>query len=740
MSIALSIDCENGQVYAKVVKKTTSWAKEESFTLSAGQTVVFTSPLLVNNQERELEVCLPPTTNSIYTITMKDSGSDSWNDRAWIMVKDAHDIIAIKYIMTAKSVETVDFSMYVPITKDEEWMFTTSFKNNWNQYNFADNAWTSIICGTLIQEVTGTQYFRKAFTGVSGMAAIETRFKYASGIAAYINGVEIFRDNMLADQISQSTPASGSYATADYHGVIRSAAVAQAPQSVLAVELHFTDSASHEIDFNAFLSFKAGIRTDNNCFMYYGDITAAGASFSNPDSAFDFSRSAGTYIQSSNLPKSIFASFDAGVYPLMNAFRIWASSNVNNCPSSFDVAGGDSSASTIWAPLVSATGQTYTSYQWRQFILIAEPSLYKTMRITLNASSGTSTYLYEMQFLTCNPASLTISYPESTYTFNVRYDTVELSVNMYGIGSCQISPQLPNGINFDTTTCAITGVALAGVPQTTYTVTAPAGSQTATGTVTITFTECQGTLLTIIRTYQYSGNIEAFRIRNTATDELLMEVPIGHTNPANTDVANTLCVNAERYDVTLDCSDIHWYQNSYIYVYAMLADGESELMLKARYDGYQSNDNTYYLRRHTINVVDEWYYKMGELPANWYDDNTSGWAQGHLGAFPASTNQIQLYKKTFTISDISSVSGCILSIRYKYGVVVYLNGHEAYRHHMGKGELTASTTTPESYATPSYHTATLPGRFVNEDGSNPVELLKRAPTPSPLPCSRAPLL
>ena len=606
MSIALSIDCENGQVYAKVVKKTTSWAKEESFTLSAGQTVVFTSPLLVNNQERELEVCLPPTTNSIYTITMKDSGSDSWNDRAWIMVKDAHDIIAIKDIMTAKSVETVDFSMYVPITKDEEWMFTTSFKNNWNQYNFADNAWTSIICGTLTQEATGTQYFRKAFTGVSGMAAIETRFKYASGIAAYINGVEIFRDNMLADQISQSTPASGSYATADYHGVIRSAAVAQAPQSVLAVELHFTDSASHEIDFNAFLSFKAGIRTDNNCFMYYGDITAAGASFSNPDSAFDFSRSAGTYIQSSNLPKSIFASFDAGVYPLMNAFRIWASSNVNNCPSSFDVAGGDSSASTIWAPLVSATGQTYTSYQWRQFNLIAEPSLYKTMRITLNASSGTSTYLYEMQFLTCNPASLTISYPESTYTFNVRYDTVELSVNMYGIGSCQISPQLPNGINFDTTTCAITGVALAGAPQTTYTVTATAGSQTATGTVTITFTECQGTLLTIIRTYQYSGNIEAFRIRNTATDELLMEVPIGHTNPANTDVANTLCVNAERYDVTLDCSDIHWYQNSYIYVYAMLADGESELMLKARYDGHQSNDNTYYLRRHTINVVDEW--------------------------------------------------------------------------------------------------------------------------------------
>ena len=147
--------------------------------------------------------------------------------------------------------------------------------------------------------------------------------------------------------------------------------------------------------------------------------------------------------------------------------------------------------------------------------------------------------------------------------------------------------------------------------------------------------------------------------------------------------------------------------------------------LQARFDDNQNNDNTYYLRRNTINVMEEWYYKMGEVPANWYDENTSGWQQAHMGSFPASTNQIQLYKKTFTINDLSVVSGYVLTIRYKYGCIIYLNGNEAWRNHIPAGEISATTTASESYSDILYHTVTLPGRFVNEDGSNPVTLLKQ---------------
>ena len=83
------------------------------------------------------------------------------------------------------------------------------------------------------------------------MAAVITQFQYGHGIVAYINGVEIFRDNMPAGDVSQGTMASGSYATAEYHGVIRPAAVAEAAQSVLAVELHFTDGSIYSINCTA---------------------------------------------------------------------------------------------------------------------------------------------------------------------------------------------------------------------------------------------------------------------------------------------------------------------------------------------------------------------------------------------------------------------------------------------------------------------------------------------------------
>ena len=47
--------------------------------------------------------------------------------------------------------------------------------------------------------------------------------KYQYGIVAYLNGIEVYRDNMPAGQPSASTLASDSYSSCDYRGVIRSA-------------------------------------------------------------------------------------------------------------------------------------------------------------------------------------------------------------------------------------------------------------------------------------------------------------------------------------------------------------------------------------------------------------------------------------------------------------------------------------------------------------------------------------
>ena len=45
--------------------------------------------------------------------------------------------------------------------------------------------------------------------------------------------------------------------------------------------------------------------------------------------------------------------------------------------------------------------------------------------------------------------------------------------------------------------------------------------------------------------------------------------------------------------------------------------------------------------------MQSWQYKMGDVPANWQTE--SGWQTASMGSFPASSNQIQLYKNTFNI-------------------------------------------------------------------------------------------
>ncbi|KNB41174.1 hypothetical protein JH06_5984, partial [Blastocystis sp. subtype 4] len=95
----------------------------------------------------------------------------------------------------------------------------------------------------------------------------------------------------------------------------------------------------------------------------------------------------------------------------------------------------------------------------------------------------------------------------------------------------------------------------------------------------------------------------------------------------------------------------------------MLPEGEQEMVVKGRYDGNQGNVHNVYVRRPSINHSEQWYYKMSEVPTNWHNSDTSGWQQAAKGSFPASSNRIQLYKKTFNIASLNEVSGLIVSIR-----------------------------------------------------------------------------
>ena len=718
------MECSSDKVYAKVIKKTLRWASEESFTISAGNAVEFVSPPLAENEERVMEMCLSITNNHVYTLKMKDSRNDSWSDGAWIAIEDSNEHIIFKNMMTAKSNEETLFALYSPISKNGEWKMEFNFQSGWNQFSFDDSAWSSYTHGSTTQQSSGTLYFRKTFAGVTGMAAVDIQFRYAHGILAFINGVEVFRDNLPSGAVSPTTPASGSYTTSDYHGVIRPAAVAEAGEAVLAVELHFTDASSRPVDFDAFLSYGSGISSDNKCFVSYAEITATSPNYANIAKVFDYTRNSGATALMADLPHTFFVSF-GNVVPIVNGLRIYAHLNPGYCPSSFLVEGGDSPAATSWTPIIGATNQEYTYMAWSQLTVMTEPAFYKTLRGTIRQSQGISTYLYEIQFLVCNNLVTTVSYPEESYSFYARYDPVHLEIVEFGITHCQIQPALPDGLLFDTSSCAITGSAVTGSPETTYSLTATAGTRSLTGTVRLTFLACEGTLLRVVRSYQFSPEKEAFRIRDTSNDAVLLEVPLGNTLPASQEHVDYLCVDAERFDVTVDGSGANWSYGSYLSVFAVLADGEEELMLKTRFDAQQGNDATFYLRRPSVGIKEQWFYRMGDIPSDWFNEDTSGWSVGQRDSFPEAPNQLQLYKHTFPITNRTLVSGVILNVRYRDGVIVYLNGQEAFRNHV-VGALSPTLVATGRYDSLRYRTVTIPGRFVFEDASQEaVSLLKQ---------------
>ncbi|KAK8791354.1 hypothetical protein WA171_002301, partial [Blastocystis sp. BT1] len=513
---------------------------------------------------------------------------------------------------------------------------------------------------------------------------------------------------MADGEPTSSTLATGGYSIYDYRGVIRPSTVAESTSSVLAVEVHFdTTGYSEIIQFNGFLAFYAGIDDTNPCFVVPNDVTATGTGFTNPANAFSWSYSSSSSF--SGASGSLTAELQGPSLPVVNSIRIWPYTSPTTHASLFTIE-GTMFRSTEWNVIMEVEGGSYSSSQWTQWDTITYVNHgYSSVRLTTEKTGTSSVYVNELQFLVCARSIPSfVEYPASSYEYLRKYESVRIVPVMYGYSDCSISPSLPSGVSIDPNTCIISGISTVTGTQL-YTITSSLMNHSITGTLTLSFTDCDGTLYKIVRTYKTSPQNEFFRIRNSYDDTLLFELEAGHSHPASRDWTQYLCMTVDRFDVTLDSTSKYWIPNSYFYLYAMLPDGEEEMVLKGRYDANQGNVHTHYLRRPSINHSEEWYYKMGEVPTNWFGDDTSGWSQAARGSFPTSTNRIQLYKKTFNIASLNEVSGLIVSIRYRYGVIVYLNGNEAWRNGV-IGDLSTSSTVDNSYTDLKYYVVTLPGK------------------------------
>ena len=707
MTVVNSLDCEAGKVYVRVTKKCMDWADEESYQILNGSRVLAAASQFSDNELRNSEFCLTATTNNQYTFNMHDAYGDSWSGGSWVSVSGIYGNIVFKGFMTESVEEDFALSLYYPITKTQEWKTfasASSIPSDWTGLNFGDSSWTPATMGSA-PAMSGTQYFRKTFTGIADMAAYEYDFNYRYGIIAYVNGKEIYRDHMAAGAATPDTASEDAFNAYEYHGVIRPAFEVTVGNNVLAVELHFPSSGENAVEFDAFVAALASsnpLTSTDKCYAYPYTTTVTGEG-TDPASAFDWNKHSSASI-SWGLPITLNYEL-SGPLAFINGMCIWPSDSPLSAPGTFSLE--ELTSSGTWQPILSVAETTYASNKYKSYFAFFAQKAFTSYRLTISATAGsTSLNLYEAQPLVCNtPLPTSMVFEPASYTYYTYYQEVSIRPTLHELSNCSIQPALPAGLTLNNNTCTVSGKAMVILPTTTFTMTSVMLGQSIPGTFTLEIPECNGTFVEFLRTYKISAESEYFTVKDANSQQVMLSVQSGQTD--NQDWSTTLCLTGSKYEIDMGSTgDYFWQESSFLYVQAPLLGDENEVIARMRFD-----DNLGLATHRIINVQwsvaphTTWEYKMGEVPANWQTE--SGWQTALVGSFPDSSNQIQLYKNTFSVNSLEGVAGFVISLRYLYGCVIYLNNVEVFRNGM-TGDLNTSSVGLNAYTDLLYHQISLP--------------------------------
>ena len=728
LSFSLSDNtCEGNTVYVKFLMKTGVFGSQnESFEIYDGASLLYTSPVFESNTLREWEHCLQATVNNQYTLQMKHAWESTWISGSYLTIQGVSGNRVFKNYMTKNGVESFSLSLYYAVNMNDQWKITWStVSGTWTENPYNDNDWTTVTLGSVSAAVTGPQYFRKQFTGLANMAAYEVSFLYKYGLVAYIDGVEIFRDNMPSGPVTPTTYSSGGYITPGYHAIIRPGVEVASSSSVLAVEIHWMENSDQTyVDFNAYLAILASSSSDgDSCFIYPYDITLSSTSGDNVNYSFDFAPQTSFTLPTANLPTTISYTM-AGARPFINGIRIYPNTYVEYSPRTFTLE-ASSAAVGPWTQILRGEDVIYqedTHFVKNGYF---NSNLYSYYRLTIESGYSSSLRVYEIQPVVCSisPPSI-IEFSQASYSFYAKFEDFSIRPLLNEFTNCNINPTPLTGMTFDSATCTISGKVMNPSGPTTFTLSSVVNGVTYQGSIQISIVECDGTLVNVVRTYKSNAIAESFDIKKASNQEVVLSVTENSGQVNNKDWSSLLCLSTEKYIITPSTSNLYWSSGSHIYINAIL-DGfnDYETIIRARHDSNLGLPASYTFDvDYAIDPYSTWSYKMGEVPTNWYNSETSGWSTASHGSFPDSTNQIQLYKKTFSVSSVTDVAGFVISLRYQYGVLIYLNNHEVFR--LGfTGDLSTSTYSDVNFGDTNYREISLPIKSISLNGTASVDYI-----------------
>ena len=270
---------------------------------------------------------------------------------------------------------------------------------------------------------------------------------------------------------------------------------------------------------------------------------------------------------------------------------------------------------------------------------------------------------------------------------------------------------MPEGLILNSESCSISGIPYGIKDNMTVKIKSNFPKETL-GSFLISVRDCDMHAFEILRTYG-SSNVyfELFSVVDADSGQVLINVTSSTPKKGGQAVSYRFCSISRSLKITLGSTVYdNWYTGSKLEVFGLGADSSKDLLLGCRMDTLAGLPTEYWVDvGYSISRDSIWFYWMNSLPENWQASTaTEHWNFSHADAFPRSSNQIQLYKKLFYLTDLQSGS-YEMALRYQSGCAVFINGVEVFRDQLPADQpITEATVATGSYAEPAYRSVLLP--------------------------------
>ena len=685
----------------RFMKISQSWANEESYTIIDAEGTTYNSPPFFNGQTQYMLYCFPVGTISVH---LADTPNDGWESGARLNIQMSdgqngyYTISSIYHRKNANNDFTYDVT-YKVYPQSTLWSYSTTLVSNWYGVNAVSGFNTFDASNPPSSNGKNMWFFRTTVSlTTADFVGFILRVKARAGYVVYINGVEYFRKNLPAGDLSSSTVPTGGETETTYRYITGPNSVLVFGSNVIAIGIvNLANNNPSTILFDATLQQQKS----NEMGALFDVVAAAEPAGSGINNIIDLKST--NYWKAEHPNKADFVityTYGSHRAEFFNKHCI-ISSTLTEAYDPSDWAIYGSNDGETFEPVGSVTNAYFSERSTtRCFFLPNNRKPFNTykMVITETAIPTSAPYAVAMAELSFSMVDLDqlvvppFALDSTSYTGYVGVPFPEVTASSDLFSDFTISPALQLPLELDTSTGSIRGIPNVLMPPTQYTISAktPKG-ETVSTQVLLSVENClypNNQFIVLIKSGS-AGSEMGFTLKDSNGATLLSKSKF--TNYQTSYYPQ--CRPTGTYTLSLTDSGHDGWDTGYFRV--LLVD-DSLVLYGSLGDNESTKDFSFYIGYLVTPKYASYQYlnNGAAAPTDWTQPQssaTSTWKEAKPGEFGNFAGTTAYFRKTFTVENLDSYASLAFTVKTAYGVIVYINGEKVYSYNMPDGTITYST-------------------------------------------------